>query len=99
MQVTIHEAKSQLSELIAAAERGEEVIISRRDKPVVRLVAEKPEKTKRRLGFLASHGEVNLDGFFDPTLDAQIAEDFYRFAGTAPLNSDHLAKEGHEPSA
>lgn len=35
MQVTIHEAKTQLSKLIAAAERGKEVIISRRDKPVV----------------------------------------------------------------
>jgi antitoxin (DNA-binding transcriptional repressor) of toxin-antitoxin stability system len=28
MQVTIHEAKTQLSRLIAAAERGEEVITS-----------------------------------------------------------------------
>ena len=37
MQVTIHDAKTQLSRLIAAAERGEEVIIARRDKPVVRL--------------------------------------------------------------
>jgi hypothetical protein len=37
MQVSIHEAKTQLSKLIAAAERGEEVIIARRDKPVVRL--------------------------------------------------------------
>ena len=36
-QVTIHQAKTQLSKLIAAAERGEEIIIARRDKPVVRL--------------------------------------------------------------
>lgn len=41
MQVTIHEAKTHLSRLIAAVERGEEVIIARRDKPVVRLVMEK----------------------------------------------------------
>lgn len=75
MKVTIHEAKTQLSKLIAAAERGEEVIISRRDKPVARLVAEKAEKPKRVAGFLAS-GEIKLEGFFDPDLDARIADDF-----------------------
>ena len=37
MQVTSHDAKTRLSKLIAAAERGEEVAIARRDKPVVRL--------------------------------------------------------------
>ncbi len=44
MQVTIHEAKTHLFKLIAAVERGEEVVIARRDKPVARLVLEKPEK-------------------------------------------------------
>lgn len=65
MQVTIREAKTQLSKLIAAAERGEGVIISRRDKSVVRIVAERPESNRRVLGFLASH-EVKLDGFWIP---------------------------------
>lgn len=37
-QVTIHAAKTQLSKLIEAALDGEEVVIARRDKPVVRLV-------------------------------------------------------------
>lgn len=82
MQVTIHEAKTQLSKLIAAAERGEEVIIARRDKPVVRIVPEKAEKPKRMLGFLASH-DVKLDGFFDPLLDVQIANDFNHGSATA----------------
>jgi prevent-host-death family protein len=35
---TIDEAKSQLAELIMAAERGEEVIIARAGKPVARLL-------------------------------------------------------------
>ncbi len=35
----IHDAKTNLSRLIAAAERGEEVVISRAGKPVARLVA------------------------------------------------------------
>ena len=75
MQVTIHEAKTQLSKLIAAVERGEEVVIARRDKPVVRMVKEEPKKTKRVLGGLA-HLEFNIDGFFDPKLEAEIAQEF-----------------------
>lgn len=79
MQVTIHEAKTHLSRLIAAVERGEEVIISRRDKPVVRLVIESPAKPKRRLGFMLKAGQVppNLDGLFDKKLDEEIERDFY----------------------
>jgi prevent-host-death family protein len=52
MQVTIHEAKTQLSRLIAAAERGEEVIIARRDKPVVRLSMVEEFSGKTRIGGL-----------------------------------------------
>jgi prevent-host-death family protein len=39
MQVTIHAAKTNLSKLIAAAVAGEDVIIAKGDKPIVRLVA------------------------------------------------------------
>jgi prevent-host-death family protein len=39
IQANIHQAKSNLSRLIEAAELGEEVIISRDGKPAVRLVA------------------------------------------------------------
>ncbi|MDE2977093.1 MAG: type II toxin-antitoxin system prevent-host-death family antitoxin [Acidobacteriota bacterium] len=38
MLVNMHQAKSQLSKLIVAAEAGDEVIIARRGKPAVRLV-------------------------------------------------------------
>lgn len=38
MQITIHAAKTNLSRLIDAALKGEEVIIARGDQPVVRLV-------------------------------------------------------------
>jgi antitoxin (DNA-binding transcriptional repressor) of toxin-antitoxin stability system len=79
MQVTIHEAKTHLSRLIAAVERGEEVVIARRDKPVVRLVIEKPEVPKRRLGFMLKPGEPppNVEGLFDKELEADIERDFY----------------------
>ncbi len=38
MQFTVHAAKSQLSKLIDAALAGEEVVIAKGSKPVVRLV-------------------------------------------------------------
>jgi prevent-host-death family protein len=38
MQMNVAEAKAKLSELIAAAERGEEVVIARGGKPVARIV-------------------------------------------------------------
>ncbi len=37
--VAVHEAKIRLSELIVAAESGESIVITRRGKPVARLVA------------------------------------------------------------
>lgn len=76
MQVTIHEAKTHLSKLLAAVERGEEVVIARRDKPVARLVPEKAKKPMRRLGTLA-HLAVNLDAFEEPALNREIEKAFY----------------------
>ena len=78
MQVTIHEAKTHLSRLIAAVERGEEVIISRRDKPVVRLVIEKQVKPQRRLGALVGYmsDEVLEHLTNNPALDQEIEDDF-----------------------
>ena len=38
MLVNVHDAKSQLSKLIAAAEAGDDVVIARKGKPAVRLV-------------------------------------------------------------
>ena len=78
MQVTIHEAKTHLSRLIAAVERGEAVIIARRDKPVVRLVIEKEEKPKRSLGALAGYISDELLEHLtnNPALDQEIENDF-----------------------
>lgn len=78
MQVTIHEAKTHLSRLIAAVERGEEVVIARRDKPVVRLIAEMPQKPKRKLGALAgSMSDELLEHLTNnPPLDKEIEDDF-----------------------
>jgi prevent-host-death family protein len=66
MQVNMHEAKTQLSELVAAAERGEEVVIARNGTPAARLVAIKAEHPPVRLGALA--GEIELGPDFDAPL-------------------------------
>ena len=68
--VNVSHAKTQLSQLLARAEAGEEVVIARRGKPVVRLVACKPRK-KRRAGRL--EGEVVIpDDFFDPLPEEEL---------------------------
>lgn len=66
MQVNMHEAKTRLSELVAAAEGGEEVVIARGGTPAVRLVAIKVEHAPVRLGLLA--GEIELSDDFDAPL-------------------------------
>ncbi len=62
--VNVHDAKTHLSRLLAQVEAGEEVIIARRGRPVVRLV---PYKAlgKRQPDVLKGRIEVP-DSFFDP---------------------------------
>ncbi|RYY06498.1 MAG: type II toxin-antitoxin system prevent-host-death family antitoxin [Alphaproteobacteria bacterium] len=64
MQITVHADKTQLSKLIEAALRGEEVIIARGSEPVVRLVA--IPKTTFKIGLL--EGRVTGPGpdFLEP---------------------------------
>jgi prevent-host-death family protein len=42
MQISVTEAKGQLTELVRRAEAGDEVILTRHGQPTVRLVAVKP---------------------------------------------------------
>lgn len=63
--VSISEAKTQLSRLIAAAERGEDVTIRRGSRPVVRIVAiaTPPASPGRVFGALA--GRITIADDFD----------------------------------
>ena len=67
-RVTIHAAKTNLSKLIAKAERGEEVVIYRGDKPAARLVpANDKTKVLPNRGFGNLKGIIEFDDrFFDP---------------------------------
>lgn len=62
--VNVHEAKTQLSRLLARVEAGEEVVIARRGRPVARLVRHKPQG--RRRPDLLKGKIVIPDSFFDP---------------------------------
>ena len=64
-QFSVHDAKSNLSKLIAAALEGDDVVIARGSVPVVRLVPVSP-RGKRRFGALK--GKIAVDGRFDEPL-------------------------------
>ena len=69
--VNVHEAKTHLSRLIDAAAAGEEIVIARAGKPVVRLVAVATTEGPRRLGALAGRVVERDDAWApDPDLDA-----------------------------
>ncbi|MBI2376235.1 MAG: type II toxin-antitoxin system prevent-host-death family antitoxin [Deltaproteobacteria bacterium] len=68
--VNMHEAKSRLSQLVEAAEAGEEIVLARAGKPVVRLVPVVREP--RRLG--RWKGKVRMTDDFDaPLPDEELA--------------------------
>ena len=76
MQVSIQEAKANLSSLIAAVESGEEVVIARRNTPVVKLVpVESPTPPKGPLEYLTEL-PAKLDQFLEKKFEEELARDF-----------------------
>ena len=65
-RVNVADAKARLSELIDRALAGEEVIISRRDVPVIRLVPEPAPSSRRLFGLV--RGRIELGPDFDAPL-------------------------------
>jgi prevent-host-death family protein len=79
IHVNIGEAKTRLSELIAASERGEEVVIARAGKPVVRLapVTEIDEVALRASAFGMWKGLITdeeIETLLAPLSDEELAE-------------------------
>ena len=76
--VSVHEAKTHLSRLINDVLAGTEVIVSRRNQPVVKLVALADAEPKRRepgrLAHLVPHGvdDILAHGFWDPLTDEEM---------------------------
>lgn len=65
--VTIHQAKTQLSRLLREIEQGTEIIISRGDSPIAKLVRFDPPHLKRVLGL--SKGSIKISDDFDKPLE------------------------------
>jgi len=67
-QVTIHEAKTNLSKLINEALNGETVIIAKGKKPLIRLEVLAEAKQSRRVGGAAKL-KMQMDESFNEVLD------------------------------
>jgi prevent-host-death family protein len=65
MEVNVHHAKTHLSKLISAAESGEEVIIARNGKPVVKLVVVEPKRKSRKNILGSGIGKIWMSPDFD----------------------------------
>jgi prevent-host-death family protein len=63
--VTIHAAKTRLSQLLARVEAGEEIILARGKEPVAKLVPFRAPAAKRRFGALRGVVTVAPE-FFEP---------------------------------
>lgn len=72
--VNVHQAKTELSKLLAEVEKGREVVIARNGTPVARLVPY-PEPGRRRLRVNTWKGRIEIAADFDaPLTDAELAE-------------------------
>lgn len=69
VEVNIHEAKTQLSRLLAKVAAGEEVIIARSGEPVARIVPIERPSGKRVLG--QDSGKVVIGDDFDAAVDPE----------------------------
>jgi prevent-host-death family protein len=73
MQVNIHEAKTNLSRLLALVNEGEEVIIAKSGKPIARL-SKYSATAKRQLG--RDNGLFEIPENFDDPLPEDVLKDF-----------------------
>jgi prevent-host-death family protein len=67
--VNVGEAKTHLSDLLARAERGEDIVVARAGRPVVRLTPVR-EGGRRRFGTIDLHVP---DEFFEPLPEEELA--------------------------
>jgi prevent-host-death family protein len=69
--VTIHTAKTTLSQLLARVEAGEEIVLARGKEPIAKLVPFRSTATKRRFGALRGIISVGPE-FFDPLPEEEL---------------------------
>ena len=90
----IHVAKTTLSKLIERAMAGEEVIIAKAGKPLVRLApVEKPVAVDRAAIFGSMRGKMNLqDGWEDSPFDAEMEREWFGDEATTLAHAAETAK-------
>lgn len=76
MLVNIHEAKTHFSKLINLSLQGEEVIIARSGKPLIRLMPYQEEEKKTRQGGQLK-GLIQISDDFDAPLPDELLKQFY----------------------
>lgn len=72
-QISIHEARTQLSGLLRRVACGEEIVIARGTKPVARLV---PFQTPKRRELGRDRGVFEIPDDFSAPLPEEILEEF-----------------------
>jgi len=72
--INIHEAKTQLSRLLARASNGEEIVIAKAGKAVARLVPVKRPQSRRKPGL--DRGKAWIADDFTTPLPAEIRSFF-----------------------
>jgi antitoxin (DNA-binding transcriptional repressor) of toxin-antitoxin stability system len=70
--VTIHVAKTTLSQLVARVEAGEEIVLARGKHPIAKIVPYQPVGTKRQFGALRGIVSVGPE-FFEALPDDELA--------------------------
>jgi prevent-host-death family protein len=73
-QVNLHAAKTSLSRLVDEAMAGQEIVIAKAGKPMVRLVPVVRET--RRQGFGADKGKITVSDDFDAPLPPDVLRSF-----------------------
>ena len=74
--VNIYDAKTRLSQLVDIAAAGEDVVVSRNGKPLVRIT--RLEGPKRRIKFGLLKGKLTVPADFDAPLPDAVLADFDR---------------------
>jgi prevent-host-death family protein len=72
--VNIYDAKTRLSQLVDQAAAGEDVVVSRNGKPLVRIT--RLEGPKRRVKFGVLKGKLNIPADFDAPLPENVVSSF-----------------------
>lgn len=94
--VNIHEAKARLSECLDAVERGEQVVICRRNQPVAELrKVASVRSAPRQLGQAVGRIQVS-DSFFDPLPD-DVLSTFYAAPATPAAQRWQVAETPPAP--